>query len=124
LIPSIFIGSTIEGKDAAEYVANQLAADFAVKPWFEGVFEIGGTTQASLVNAISSCDYCIIILTADDNSRIRGKNYLTPRDNLLFEAGISFGSVHSSRTFLISEKVDKLKLPSDLNGFTGSEGQV
>ena len=66
---------------------------------------------------ISDCDFAVFILTADDITVSRGVDFFSPRDNLIFEAGISFGTFEPGRTFLIPEKRDGFKIPSDLNGF-------
>ena len=114
----VFIGSTGEGKRYADAIVAGLGTEVYCHPWHQGVFELGGNTQASLVREISECDFAVIVLTADDTTTSRSKDYLSPRDNLIFEAGISFGAVHPTRTFLIPENKPGFKLPSDLGGFT------
>lgn len=114
----IFIGSTSEIRPFVTALVTSLGSDYEIKPWFQGVFELSGNTQSSLVNEISSCDFSIFVLSADDATKSRGKEFLSPRDNVVFEAGMSFGALNSSRTFLIPEKTINFKMPSDLNGFT------
>lgn len=116
--PRVFIGSTAEAEKFAGAVVAQLSSVAVCRPWDQGVFEVGGVMQESLVRGILECDYAIIILSLDDTTGSRGVDYFSPRDNLIFEAGISFGALHPSRTFLIPEARSGAKLPSDLNGFT------
>ena len=88
------------------------------KIWTDGIFKLAGDMQKDLVHGIESSDFIVIFLTADDNTTSRDKDFFTPRDNLIFEAGIGFGAIGPSRTFLVPEDADTLKLPSDLSGFT------
>jgi Predicted nucleotide-binding protein containing TIR-like domain len=115
--PTIFIGSSTEGKPYAEAVLRGLAAVGNCLLWSQGVFEAGGMIQSSLLTAISKSDFVVIVLTPDDSSIIRGESHLTPRDNLIFEAGLGFGLVHPTRTLLIPTRNTSLKSPSDLAGF-------
>ncbi len=120
--PRIFIGSTSEGKKYAQAIGKALRKFSETFEWFDGVFEIGSNTQSSLVKCISSSDFAVIILTADDKTSSRGQNFFSPRDNLIFEAGIGFGAISPDRTFLVPESTDSLKLPTDLSGFTLTQG--
>lgn len=116
--PRVFVGSSSEGKIYADAVV-ELLGDIAIcQAWHQGLFEIGGNAQSSLIRELSDSDFSIIILTADDESTCRGMGYLTPRDNLIFEAGISFGTIDPTRTFVIPQKIPNLKIPTDLAGFT------
>lgn len=119
--PTIFIGSSFEGKKYAEALEKGLLDIGVCHRWDKGVFEVSGNFQKSLINGIRDADFVIIILTADDSTHSRDKDYLSPRDNLVFESGLGFGIVGAERTFLIPEKPDKnkeVKIPSDLLGFT------
>jgi hypothetical protein len=116
--PKVFLGSTGEGKKYVESMLIGLNEVSNPKPWYQGVFEIGVNQQDSLVNGISSSDFVVIVMTADDKTRTRGGQYYTPRDNLIFESGIAFGALGPERVFLIPQKTRGFKLPSDLNGFT------
>ncbi len=114
----VFVGSSGEGKKYADAIVAQLGSEFSCHAWHQGVFELSGNTLASLLKEIGESDFAVIVLTADDETSSRGKDYLSPRDNLIFEAGISCGVLHSSRTFLIPECKAGFKMLSDLSGFT------
>lgn len=120
--PTVFVGSSSEGKPYADAIAAGLESIATVRKWHEVVFEIGGNTQNSLVREIRDSDFVVIILTADDQATSRGRDFFTPRDNLIFEAGIGFGAIDPNRTFLIPENVADFKIPSDLQGFTLAHG--
>lgn len=122
MIPSVFIGSSSEGKLFADAIATGLNLVGSCRKWHEVVFEIGGSTQQSLVREIRDSDFVVIVLTADDLSKSRGKKFFSPRDNLIFEAGIGFGAIDPNRTFLIPENIANFKIPSDLLGFTLTHG--
>ncbi|MBI4913142.1 MAG: nucleotide-binding protein [Acidobacteria bacterium] len=115
--PTIFIGSSTEGKPYAEAVLRGLSAIGDCHLWSQGVFEPGGTIQSSLLSTIAKSDFVVIVLTPDDSTIVRGELHLTPRDNLIFEAGLGFGLVHPTRTLLIPAHNSALKNPSDLGGF-------
>jgi hypothetical protein len=116
--PKVFIGSTSEGKKYAKIIEGGLRDVAEPTVWYNGVFEISGNTQSNLIKVIRNCDFVVIILTADDTTSSRGSDFFSPRDNLLFEAGIGFGAINPDRTFLVPEYVYNLKIPSDLLGFT------
>lgn len=120
--PTVFIGSTSEREDYAKAIASALSPIAEPRPWYQGVFQISESQQTAMLHSLRECDYVVIVLTGDDLTSSRGKDYFSPRDNLVFEAGISFGLLHPTRTFIVPEKVSDLKIPSDLNGFTLTAG--
>ena len=117
--PVVFIGSTSEGELYAKAAKSHLRDLCNCKVWTDGgIFEIAGNTQQSLIEEVGSADFVIVFLTADDATTSRENDYFSPRDNLVFEAGMGFGSIGSNRVFLIPESAKDLKMPSDLSGFT------
>ena len=118
MLPRVFIGSSAEGRRYAELVARELYGIAECNPWYDNVFEVGGETQDSLITALGSSDFSVLVMTADDIRDSRNTVSLVPRDNLVFEAGLSFGMLKPERSFLIPERVKDFRLPSDLLGFT------
>lgn len=116
--PNVFIASTKEGAKYVRSLANKLNHIAVCHMWDRGFFNVSEFTPETLTRKISNEDFVIIILTADDETESRGTSFLSPRDNLIFEAGIGFGSIGTSRTILVPEKNSSFKVPSDLNGFT------
>jgi predicted nucleotide-binding protein len=86
--------------------------------WKKGVFGASEATIESLEKLLPQCDFAILILTADDKIRIREKRKVAPRDNVVFELGLFMGAIGRSRTFMLVEKRDELRLPPDLLGVT------
>lgn len=114
--PKIFIASTVEGNKYTEALVTLLEyEEFDITPWslhFENGFD---STINQLLN-IDEYDFGIIIFTPDDETKTRGKNYDTPRDNVVFELGLLLGVLGKERVFPIIPRKSKLKLPSDLLG--------
>lgn len=113
--PNIFVGSSIEGKEIAERIVNQLKG-FADCTLWTAAFEIGKSNFDNLTGQIAFYDYAILVATADDVLISRKKKQKSGRDNVLFEFGLFTGGLGQSRVFYIVEK--EVKIPSDLLGIT------
>lgn len=116
--PSIFIGSSNEGLEAAQAIEFQLHQDAEVTIWNEGFFGLGDGTLETLVNSLERFDFAILVLTPDDLVISRENLFQLPRDNVMFELGLFMGRLGRSRTFIVSNSAQNLKLPSDLAGVT------
>ena len=117
-VPALFIGSSSEGLGVAQAIQTQLHHDSEVTVWNEGAFPLGQTTLEGLVNALDRFDFAVLVLTPDDTVVSRASEHLAPRDNLLFELGLFMGRLGRSRTFVVCENSERMKLPSDLAGVT------
>lgn len=115
LRPRVFVGSSSEAIWLAKKVSEHLANATQVRPWTE-VFDLGTTTVQTLCNELDRADYAVLLATTGDRTSIRGKVFDTPRDNIVFEAGLFMGRLGLRRAFVISDR--QLKLPSDLDGLT------
>lgn len=118
LRPSVFIGSSSEGRTVAQYIRQQLKEDAQVTIWYEGVFGLGEGTLESLVNALDHFDFAVLVLTPDDLVRSRKKVSQAPRDNVLLECGLFIGRLGRDRTFIVFDSSEEIKIPSDLAGVT------
>lgn len=117
--PRIFVISTAEALPLVRAIEVILAhEDIEIKPWTEGTFPPSGYPLDALTSAIHSCDFCIVIANPDDETIRRGSNYKTPRDNVIFEAGISAGALGRERTFILVPQGQPPTLPTDLSGLT------
>src|SRR5690349_18584537 len=114
--PSIFIGSSSEGLKGAQAIEFQLQQEAEVTIWNEGFFGMGDGTLETLVNSLERFDFAILVLTADDLVISREISFQSPRDNVMFELGLFMGRLGRSRTFIVCNSAEKLKLPSDLAG--------
>lgn len=120
--PTIFLGGTTEGDKYLQIIEEKIRPFAKCVKWNKGVFEVSGNTQKSLVDALRQSDFAVFVITADAIVDDRGKILFTPRDNLIFEAGMAFGAVAPERTFLVPERIADLKIPTDLAGFTLTRG--
>jgi hypothetical protein len=112
----IFIGSSKEGLDVAEYIKSQLLSEFDCFLWTDDIFKYNESFLDTLLKEASLFDFGILVATKDDYSTIRDKIFETPRDNIIFEFGLFIGRLGPSRAFLIQEM--EAKLPSDMLGIT------
>lgn len=116
--PKVFIGSSTEGKKVAQAFASALDTENTVELWTDA-FVPGGTTLGTLIEQAAQADFAVVVLTPDDELVSRGEAFRVPRDNLVFEAGLFIGMVGPGRTLVAHPAAaPKLKLPSDLHGFT------
>jgi hypothetical protein len=119
--PSVFIGSSSEGYDVAraiEAILKDALKEVDVTLWKNGVFGLGQGTLESLVKAIHKFDFAILVLTPDDVTESRDIRTNSPRDNVLFEAGLFMGRLGRERVFIIYPRNKDMKLPSDFAGVT------
>src|SRR5260370_173682 len=116
--PALFVGSSKEGLSVAEAIQVNLDVACEVAIWNQGVFGLSAGTVDSLAKAIGASDFALFVLTPDDIISSRGSEQDSPRDNVLFEAGLSVGALGLERTFLVFDRAANLKLPSDLAGLT------
>lgn len=118
--PTIFIGSSSEGAAIAYAIQENLENLGDVYVWTQGVFELGSSYLESLVKELDKADFAILVLTEDDITISRGKEMVSPRDNVLFELGLFTGRLGRDRSFFVYDTEKNIKLPSDLSGISGA----
>jgi hypothetical protein len=116
--PSLFIGSSSEGLEAARAIEVNLHKDAEVTLWNEGVFGLNTGTLEALVNALDRFDFAILVITPDDVVTNRTITAQAPRDNVMFELGLFMGRLGRSRTFAVCSASQDMRLPTDLAGVT------
>jgi hypothetical protein len=116
--PVLFIGSSKEGLAAARALEVQLERYARVNLWTSDLFQPGGTTIESLFDQLDTCHHAVFILTADDLVLARDREWVSPRDNVVFELGLFMGHLGRGRVFVVHDRDCDLKLPSDLAGVT------
>ena len=115
--PRIFLGSS--GKQAALLEAITLGLEDVadVEPWTT-TFNPGRGTLDRLVELSQEVDFAAFVFAQDDwtstDASAAGK--ASPRDNVVFEAGLFGGALGIRRTFILH--ADGSKLPTDLLGLT------
>ncbi|HEX9989218.1 MAG TPA: TIR domain-containing protein [Chloroflexia bacterium] len=116
--PSIFIGSSSEGKEVAEYLQLALEEHFETTIWSQGVFGLAQGTLNALMKASKTYDYAVLILSPDDTLTKRGITQATARDNVIFELGLFMGSLGQEKIFIVYCADDNINIPADLAGIT------
>jgi len=115
----VFIISSAEALPMARIVQSAFQYDpFTTVVWTDGVFKVANYTLQSLEDEVDNSDFAVAIAHADDFTACRGKNWPSPRDNVIFELGLFMGRLGRSRAILMEPREEKVKLPSDLAGVT------
>lgn len=114
--PALFIGSSSEGKELARSVRQQLKDIAEVTLWSEGVFGLNEGSLQSLLSALATFDFAVLVLTPDDLLESRGASSAAARDNVLLEAGMFLGRIGPERTFMLCDSSKSLHIPSDFAG--------
>ncbi len=115
----VFIISSVEALPIARIIQNAFQHDpFTTVVWTDGVFRVTNYTLQSLEDEIDNSDFAIAIAHADDLTESRGKDWPSPRDNVIFELGLFMGRLGRARAILMEPREEKVKLPSDLAGVT------
>jgi CRP/FNR family cyclic AMP-dependent transcriptional regulator len=116
--PFIFIGSSGEQADVANSIKDGLnCPDVDCEVWNEpDVFPHGDSFLDTILHKARKSDFAILIFGRDDKTISRGTKRFSPRDNVVFEAGMFMGSIGKKRTFVVTDRKSKLKMLSDLDG--------
>lgn len=116
-LPRIFIASSGAGLPLARAVKEYLAQDGRVDPcawWDLDAFPLGEHTLESLEKAAHSCEAAIIVFTPDDRSEKKGEVVFSPRDNVIFEAGLFMSAFGRRRVAIVRSKAAEVL--TDLDG--------
>jgi hypothetical protein len=114
--PAMFIGSSSGGLKVARAIAQQLQEQLEVTTWSSGLFGLGDGTLEALLKQAPTFDFATLVLTPDDMTG--GIENQSPRDNVIFEAGMFMGVLGRQRTFIAFDADKPIKIPSDLAGIT------
>jgi hypothetical protein len=120
--PRIFLGSSGLQKKLLDALTRGLDDVAHVIPWTTS-FNPGTTTLVRLFELAHEVDFAAFAFARDDwtaagqpASPPSGSGQASPRDNVVFEAGLFGGALGMHRTFILH--ANGSKLPSDLLGFT------
>lgn len=120
--PKIFIGSSSEGLDVANAIHHNLDHFAEVTIWTQGVFKLSAPIITSLISSLNNFDFAIFVFSPDDITILRGDEFSTVRDNVIFEIGLFAGKIGMNRVFFLKPRNQKdLHLPSDLLGVIAGE---
>jgi hypothetical protein len=117
--PRIFLGSSGKQAKLVQALTRGLAEVAVVEPWTT-VFNPGVSTLDRLVVLTREVDFAAFVFAHDDwtsnPSDATSQGQASPRDNVVFEAGLFGGTLGMRRTFILHAK--GAKLPTDLLGLT------
>jgi hypothetical protein len=117
--PRIFLGSSGKQAKLVQALTRGLAEVAEVEPW-TAVFNPGLSTLDRLVELTREVDFAAFVFAQDDwtsnPSDAAAAGQASPRDNVVFEAGLFGGALGMRRTFILHAK--GAKLPTDLLGMT------
>jgi hypothetical protein len=120
--PRIFLGSSGKQEKLLQALTRGLEDVAHVQPWTTS-FNPGTTTLERLLELAHEVDFAALVFAQDDwtthstpASDPSGSGQASPRDNVVFEAGLFGGVLGMRRTFILHASGSKL--PSDLLGLT------
>ena len=115
--PRIFLGSSGKQTKLLKALTRGLADVADVEPWTT-TFNPGVSTLDRLVELTQEVDFAAFVFAQDDwtEAGAEGAGQASPRDNVVFEAGLFGGVLGMRRTFILH--ADGTKLPTDLLGLT------
>lgn len=120
--PRIFLGSSAAQAKLLQALTRGLEDVAEVVPWTVS-FNPGTTTLGRLLELTHEVDFAAFIFARDDwttkspaATEPGGAGQASPRDNVVFEAGLFGGVLGMRRTFILH--ASGAKLPSDLLGLT------
>ena len=118
--PRIFLGSSGQQQKLLQALTRGLQDIADVEPW-TSVFNPGVSTLDRLVELTREVDFAAFIFAQDDWTS-KGivpdadAGQASPRDNVVFEAGLFGGALGIRRTYILHAR--GAKLPTDLLGLT------
>src|SRR5262245_2163270 len=119
--PRIFLGSSGKQEKLVQALTRGLADVAHVEPWTTS-FNPGTTTLERLLELTHEMDFAAFVFAQDDwttnspESPATQAGQASPRDNVVFEAGLFGGVLGMRRTIILH--ASGAKLPSDLLGLT------
>jgi hypothetical protein len=115
--PRIFLGSSGKQADLLEAITRGIEDVADVEPWTTA-FNPGRGTLERLVELSQEVDFAAFVFAQDDWTATDASpaGEASPRDNVVFEAGLFGGALGIRRTFILH--ANGSKLPSDLLGLT------
>src|SRR5881275_2278353 len=116
--PRIFLGSSGQQEKLIQALTRGLEDVARVEPWTTS-FNPGTTTLERLIELTREVDFAAFVFARDDwttNAPETKAGQASPRDNVVFEAGLFGGVLGMRRTFILH--ANGSKLPTDLLGLT------
>ena len=119
-IPNVFIGSSSEGLEIAQYIQAALQRGNMIDAtiWDQAFFPLSSVTLEGLATGARDFDFAVMVITPDGERSVRQKKAVVAPENVLFEIGLFVGTLGRERTFVVMCEQDRVELPSDLAGAT------
>jgi hypothetical protein len=118
-IVRIFVASSTPNVKVARTFARVLQnRGFRARVWDEWVFWPNESTFDGLLRISTEYNFAVIIWGPSDITTTGGKSISSPRDNVIFEAGLFLGVLGRHRVFIAEDKTAATKIPSDYAGIT------
>jgi hypothetical protein len=116
-MPRIFLGSSGKQAKLLQAITRGLEDVADVEPWTT-TFNPGRSTLDRLAELSQEVDFAAFVFAQDDwiTTDTSQSGQASPRDNVVFEAGLFGGALGIRRTFILH--ANGSKLPSDLLGLT------
>lgn len=129
--PSLFVGSSAEALPIVRAIESGLQHDdFYVRAWTCDIFQPSHYPIDDLLAAVQQADFAVLVISPDDRVTSRGDRSDAPRDNVVYELGMSMGRLGRERTVMVMPRGVDLKIPTDLLGLqpitfkVGPEGDL
>lgn len=118
-LPRVFVASSREALNVAEAVNIKLDGSAQVKQW-DNAFDLSSLTLPSLIARTKETDFAVFVFHKDDKTIIRGNEFSSVRDNVVFELGLFIGALGIDKCFVLVPKSaeGEFRLPTDLAGMT------
>ena len=120
--PRIFLGSSGKQEKLLQALTRGLGDVAHVEPWTAS-FNPGTSTLERLIELTREVDFAVFVFARDDWTTVEpsgspepGTGQASPRDNVVFEAGLFGSALGMRRTFILHARGSKL--PTDLLGLT------
>jgi hypothetical protein len=115
--PRVFLGSSGKQTKLLQGITHGLEEVADVEPW-TSTFNPGRSTLDRLVELSQEVDFAAFVFAQDDwtTTDASQSSQASPRDNVVFEAGLFGGALGIRRTFILH--AEGSKLPTDLLGLT------
>ena len=113
--PRVFIGGASESDKIVEKLARRLSDAAEVWSWRD-VFKLSDYTLQALQRAANQVDFAVLVFGREDVTLSRKKRASSPRDNVVYEAGLFAGNLGEHRTLILHAR--DTKIPTDHLGVT------
>jgi hypothetical protein len=117
----VFVGGSWEATELAAKIASAIsAAGMSPVVWNMGAFPAGQTLLERIENLPYEFDGAVLLATPDIRCMRRGKSFLAPASNVIFEYGYLSSRLTRRRVAIC--RLGNAEMPSDLEGVKVIEG--